>query len=136
MPPLREELRELLACADPADDVARIAAVLPVILAMCPRPPYLDWAALHRRTHQADLLQCHCGGRRRIAALVTEPDRIIELLEVAGIKRPRLADDSRASDEARAAPPTRPRSSALLRRSLPGQLCLLPETAAALGRAI
>ncbi|MBN1208819.1 MAG: hypothetical protein JXB05_28430, partial [Myxococcaceae bacterium] len=38
-----------------------------------PKRPRIDWARLLRHTSQLDVLQCPCGGRRRVLAAVTSP---------------------------------------------------------------
>lgn len=51
----------------------------------CPKPPRLDWATLQARTFGTDVWVCpHCGGKRRVVALVTSPSRAREVLENLG----------------------------------------------------
>jgi len=44
-------------------------------------PWRIDWATLLKRTYDFDALSCPCGGRFRVAELVTEAERAKELLE-------------------------------------------------------
>ena len=55
-----------------------------VVKAPVPRQRVLDWASLLARTFGDALLECRCGGRRRIAAYVREPAKAEELLEHSG----------------------------------------------------
>ena len=45
----------------------------------------IDWATLLKRTYDIDVLACPCGGRIKIAALVTDPEQARELLERLGL---------------------------------------------------
>ena len=47
---------------------------------MAATKPWLDWAALLRRTYDIDALRCECGGRLRFIALVLERDAIEPVL--------------------------------------------------------
>lgn len=110
MPALPADLRRVLDCAFPPEDSDELAAVLPIIKAACPRPEYLPWAELHKRTHGVDLLACPCGGRRRVVAFVSDRERVGELLERLGAKiharpGPIPKPASRSSDRPRPRPP-------------------------------
>ena len=63
-----------------------------VVKAPVPRQRVLDWASLLARIFGDALLECRCGGRRRIAAYVRESAKAEELLEQLGIPvhEPRL----------------------------------------------
>ena len=44
--------------------------------------PYIDWAALLRRTFEVDVLTCpKCGGRLHVLAVITEPEPVRRILE-------------------------------------------------------
>ena len=36
------------------------------------RRPRLDWATLQRKTFEADVWKCPCGGRRRVVSVVSD----------------------------------------------------------------
>jgi hypothetical protein len=46
----------------------------------------LDWAALLQRTFGNDVLQCSCGGRRRIVAFIVDTKQAVEILERLGLR--------------------------------------------------
>jgi hypothetical protein len=48
-------------------------------------PWRIDWATLLKRTYDIDVLACPCGGRLRIAALVTDREQAREILERLGL---------------------------------------------------
>jgi hypothetical protein len=50
-----------------------------------PHETYISWATLHRRTHGLDVLQCRCGGIRKIKSYMTNPKRIRQELEKLGL---------------------------------------------------
>ena len=47
--------------------------------------PRLDWASLQRRTFEADVWACPCGGRRRVLAIVTSRRTAEEVLGNLGL---------------------------------------------------
>jgi hypothetical protein len=49
-----------------------------------PKRPRIDWATLLRHTFQLDVLQCPCGGRRRVLAAVTSPAVAEKVLRAIG----------------------------------------------------
>ena len=66
------------------------------------RPRRLDWGTLLRRVWGAEVLRCPCGGRRKIAAVVSHPAVAAQVLEALGVhaQAPPLAK-ARASRAAR-----------------------------------
>jgi hypothetical protein len=56
-----------------------------VIKAPCPRERTLRWADLLRRTFATEVLQCECGGRRRVVAFVEDAKAAAELLARLGV---------------------------------------------------
>jgi hypothetical protein len=51
-----------------------------------PRPPYrLPWSLLLARTFAVDILRCHCGGERKLLAVVSEPRAAQEALKSLGL---------------------------------------------------
>jgi hypothetical protein len=78
-----------------------------------------DWAELLRRVYRLDALRCpHCGGRRRLIALIEEPRVIERILAHLGLptdplrglhRRPRSAPRNRGLPLPGAPPPGRPR---------------------------
>jgi hypothetical protein len=54
-----------------------------------PRRPRLDWASLQRRTFEADVWQCPCGGRRRVVAVITTRRTAEKVLRNLGRLPPR-----------------------------------------------
>ena len=48
-------------------------------------PRRLDWASLLKRTWDLDVLQCPCGGRRRVMAFVTDKDEARKILQRLGL---------------------------------------------------
>jgi hypothetical protein len=48
-------------------------------------PWRIDWATLLKRTYDFDVLACPCGGRMKIAALVTDREQAREILERLGL---------------------------------------------------
>jgi hypothetical protein len=53
------------------------------------RRPRLDWAELQKRTFGEDVWRCHCGGRRRVLALVTHRQTAEEVLANMGLSERR-----------------------------------------------
>ena len=49
------------------------------------RPRRLDWARLLRRVWGVEVLRCPCGGRRKIAAVVSHPEVAAQVLEALGV---------------------------------------------------
>lgn len=62
---------------------------LPAPTPLPPRPR-TDWASLLRHTFQLDVLQCPCGGRRRVLAVVASQAVAEEVLRAIGKLPPRL----------------------------------------------
>jgi len=64
-----------------------------LVKAPAPRQRSLRWADLLSRTFGSTLLECRCGGRRRIVAYVTDTTKAVEILERLGVRAeaPRLA---------------------------------------------
>jgi len=52
---------------------------------MRPRPERLAWAELVQRVWLEDILRCCCGGRRRVLAMVCNPDSIERVLRHLGL---------------------------------------------------
>ncbi len=50
------------------------------------RPERYSWAELMRRAFEVDLLQCPCGGRRKVLSLVCDPAQIRRVLEHMGLQ--------------------------------------------------
>ena len=50
------------------------------------RPSRLPWADLLRRVFAEDVLACHCGGRRRVIAFITDRDVARRILDALGIE--------------------------------------------------
>jgi hypothetical protein len=48
-------------------------------------PWRIDWATLLKRTYREDVLACPCGGRRRLWAVVTEPETARSILKSMGL---------------------------------------------------
>jgi hypothetical protein len=55
-----------------------------------PKRPRIDWATLLRHSFQLDVLQCPCGGRRRLLAAVTSPAVAEKVLRDIGRLPPHL----------------------------------------------
>ena len=72
----RRKLRALVPAVDAATAPCESAA---------PRPSRLPWAELLRRVFADDVLQCPCGGRRSVIAVVANPAIARVLLGVLGI---------------------------------------------------
>ena len=53
-----------------------------------PKRPRIDWADLRRRTFQEDVLQCACGGRRRVMAVIRRYDEARAMLKRMGLEVP------------------------------------------------
>jgi hypothetical protein len=53
------------------------------------RRPRLNWAELQKRTFGEDVWRCHCGGRRRVLALVTHRQTAEEVLANMGLSERR-----------------------------------------------
>ena len=49
-----------------------------------PKRPRIDWAMLHARTWGTDVLQCPCGGRRKVLAVVANRRTAEEMLRNMG----------------------------------------------------
>ena len=49
------------------------------------RPERLTWAELVMRVWLEDVLRCPCGGRRRVLAMVFNPDSIERILRHLGL---------------------------------------------------
>ena len=58
---------------------------VPVAGAMRLRPERLPWATLIRRVFLAEVLQCPCGGRRRVLSMVFDPVSIERVLRHMGL---------------------------------------------------
>ena len=56
----------------------------------------LPWAALLERVFGDDLLQCPCGGRRRVVAFIPGPKMAQEILRAAGLSTDLVPASSRA----------------------------------------
>jgi hypothetical protein len=54
-----------------------------------PRQPRLDCASLQRRTFEADVWECPCGGRRRVVAVISNRRTTEEVLRNLGRLPPR-----------------------------------------------
>jgi hypothetical protein len=54
-----------------------------------PRWPRLDWASLQRRTFEAEVWECPCGGRRRVVAVISHRRTAEEVLRNLGRLPPR-----------------------------------------------
>jgi hypothetical protein len=52
--------------------------------------PRLDWASLQRRTFEADVWACPCGGRRKVLAVVTDRGTVEEVLRNLRMLPPRV----------------------------------------------
>ena len=63
-----------------------------------PHEKYIPWDTLLKRTRGLDMLQCHCGGIRKIKSYVTDPEKIRKELEKLGLWRevPRVAQARRS----------------------------------------
>jgi hypothetical protein len=46
---------------------------------------YIPWSQLMKRVHGIDVLQCPCGGQRKVIRYLTESDKIREELERLGL---------------------------------------------------
>lgn len=53
--------------------------------AVKPKRPRLDWASLHAKVWAVDVWQCHCGGRRKVTAIVTSSRTAEEILRNLGL---------------------------------------------------
>ena len=49
------------------------------------RPRNYSWAELMRRVFAVDVLECECGGRRSLIAVITEPEIVRTILECLGL---------------------------------------------------
>ena len=49
------------------------------------RPERFSWAELMQRAFEVDVLQCPCGGRRRLLSLVCDPTQVRRVLEHMGL---------------------------------------------------
>jgi hypothetical protein len=63
-------------------------------------PRRYAWAELIKRVFLEDLLQCECGARREVIALITEPSVIGPILTCLG-----LASEAPTVERARPPPP-------------------------------
>lgn len=68
----------------PPDPPAQGAATK-LTAGIAPCPTRIDWATLLKRTYDLDVLSCSCGGRLRVVELVTDAERVKELLEQFGM---------------------------------------------------
>jgi hypothetical protein len=66
--------------------------------------PRLDWASLQRRTFDADVWRCACGGPRWVLAVITSRRTAEEVLANLGLLEPR-APAARAQAPPQLAPP-------------------------------
>jgi hypothetical protein len=57
---------------------------------MPPRPRRLPWADLLKRVFGDDVLQCPCGGRRKMVAFIPGPQMAQEILAALKIQSARL----------------------------------------------
>lgn len=55
-----------------------------------PRRPRLDWATLQQRTFGVDVFTCHCGGRRKVLAVITARRTAEEMLSNMGLLTTRV----------------------------------------------
>ena len=55
-----------------------------------PPRPRLDWAALQKRTFDADVWACPCGGRRKVLAVITSRRTAEQVLRNMRLLEPRL----------------------------------------------
>jgi hypothetical protein len=69
-PPVPEPLQATGGCVPPRPGTRR---------------PRLDWASLQRRTFEADVWACPCGGRRKVLAVVTSRRTAEEVLANLGL---------------------------------------------------
>ena len=53
------------------------------------RPRNYSWAELMRRVFAIDVLQCECGGRRSLIAVITDPGVVVSMLECLGLSSAR-----------------------------------------------
>ena len=51
-----------------------------------PKRPRIDWADLRRRTFKEDVLQCACGGKRRVMAVIRRYDEARAMLKRMGVE--------------------------------------------------
>jgi hypothetical protein len=58
--------------------------------AATPKRPRLDWATLQQRTFGVDLWTCHCGGKRKLLAVITSRRTAEEVLRNMRLLEPRL----------------------------------------------
>jgi hypothetical protein len=72
----------------PRTPLLPFTAPAPVAQAPPPRPR-VDWATLLRHSFGLDVLQCPCGGRRRLLAAVTSPSVADSVLRDLGRLPPR-----------------------------------------------
>ncbi len=68
-----------------SDEVASPKGVLDLVKAPDARERYLSWAELLRRVHGVEVLNCPCGGTRKIIAFVDDPKVLPELLARLGL---------------------------------------------------
>ena len=54
-----------------------------------PKRPRLDWAALQQRTFGSDVWTCHCGGHRKVLAVITSRRTAEEVLRNMRMLQPR-----------------------------------------------
>jgi hypothetical protein len=57
---------------------------------MPPRKRRLPWADLLKRVFGDDVLQCPCGGRRKMVAFIPGPKMAQEILAAIGVEAPPL----------------------------------------------
>jgi hypothetical protein len=89
-PKVRRRCRSLTMCRDQLElpllkPAARIGDAGLLVKAPAPRPRELSWADLLRRTFASEILNCACGGRRRVAAFATDPAQAVEILASLGL---------------------------------------------------
>ena len=65
------------------------------------RDAYIPWAQLMKRVFGLDMLQCPCGGKRKVRSYVTTPEKLREGLERLGLwsQAPKVAKARRPAQE-------------------------------------
>jgi hypothetical protein len=83
----RSSVRDLIIPAPPTSDepvqLVQLEGKLPEPPATT-RPRRIPWAELLRRVFRVDIEQCHCGGRLKLVAFVTDPAEARRYLDHAG----------------------------------------------------
>lgn len=84
----RAKLRAAVVARAPANAAEHAAAPPDTHASLCSRrrPSRLPWADLLRRVFAEDVLACHCGGRRRVIAFITDRDVARRILDALGIE--------------------------------------------------